>query len=187
MIEQKAINESQRRQILLTAERLQADLERMRQLPQYRHEEVLKEIEARSKALESLIQAQAMPAPRGEIVFDNVDFAYPGRKDAAALSGFCLKVKPGERIALVGPSGAGKSTVFRLLLRFYDPDQGKVLIDGADLTSADPREVRTRISLVAQDASLFSTSASEISRAGRASQYPPSGPRCALTTPPRRN
>jgi ATP-binding cassette subfamily B protein len=106
-------------------------------------------------------QAVALPESRGEIAFDNVTFAYPGRKEAAALSGFSLKVRPGERIALVGPSGAGKSTVFRLLLRFYDPDQGVVRIDGADLTSADPREVRTRISLVAQDASLFSTSASE--------------------------
>jgi ATP-binding cassette subfamily B protein len=85
----------------------------------------------------------------------------------AALDDFSLRVKPGERIALVGPSGAGKSTVFRLLLRFFDPDTGTVRLDGADLTSADPREVRDRIALVAQDASLFSTSAAENIAFGR--------------------
>ena len=76
----------------------------------------------------------ALPTPtRGEVSFERVRFAYPGRPDLAALNGFSLHIRPGERVALVGPSGAGKSTVFRLLLRFYDPDFGAVRIDGVDL------------------------------------------------------
>jgi ATP-binding cassette subfamily B protein len=92
------------------------------------------------------------------VAFENVVFAYPGRTGPGALDGFSLRVRPGERIALVGPSGAGKSTVLRLLLRFYDPDAGSVSIDGVDLREADPSEVRGRLALVAQDAPLFSGS-----------------------------
>jgi ATP-binding cassette subfamily B protein len=105
--------------------------------------------------------------PRGEIAFDDVTFAYPGRPDLPALSGFSLRVAAGERVALVGPSGAGKSTVFRLLLRFYDPTSGQVRLDGVNLTDADPSEVRARMALVAQDAPLFSGSAWENLRFGR--------------------
>jgi ATP-binding cassette subfamily B protein len=105
--------------------------------------------------------------PRGEIVFEDVTFAYPGRPELPALSGFSLQVRPGERVALVGPSGAGKSTVFRLLLRFYDPVSGQVRLDGVRLTDADPAEVRARMALVAQDAPLFSGSAWENLRFGR--------------------
>ena len=97
--------------------------------------------------------------PRGDIAFEGVVFAYPGRTDLAALNGFDLEVRSGERVALVGPSGAGKTTVFRLLLRFYDPQEGAVCIDGVDLRQADPAQVRARIALVAQDAPLFSGSA----------------------------
>jgi ATP-binding cassette subfamily B protein len=101
----------------------------------------------------------ALPCPaRGEVVFDNVVFAYPGRNGPGALNGFSLRARPGERIALVGPSGAGKSTVLRLLLRFYDPAAGAVRIDGVDLRDADPAQVRARLALVAQDAPLFSGS-----------------------------
>ena len=111
----------------------------------------------------------AMPSPpRGEIVFENVTFAYPGRDDLPALSGFNLTVTSGETVALVGPSGAGKSTVLRLLLRFYDPQAGRVLIDGVDIRTADPAEVRARLALVAQDAALFSVSAMDNIRVGRA-------------------
>jgi ATP-binding cassette subfamily B protein len=110
----------------------------------------------------------AMPVPaRGAIVFDRVSFAYPGRPDMAALSDFSLNVRPGERVALVGPSGAGKSTVFRLLMRFYDPQTGAVAIDGVDLRTADPTEVRARSALVGQEAPLFSGSAYENLRFGR--------------------
>ena len=105
--------------------------------------------------------------PRGEVVFENVRFAYPGRAGPAALNGFSLAARPGERVALVGPSGAGKSTVLRLLLRFYDPDAGMVRVDGVDLTRADPAEVRARMALVAQEAPLFSGSAADNIRFGR--------------------
>jgi ATP-binding cassette subfamily B protein len=101
-----------------------------------------------------------------------VTFAYPGRPDLAALSDFSLGVRPGERVALVGPSGAGKTTVFKLLLRFYDPQKGLVRIDGVNLTDADPAEVRARIALVAQDAPLFSGSAFEALRFGREDATP---------------
>ena len=119
--------------------------------------------------------AKCLPMPKpamGEIEFKDVAFSYPGRDDEAALDGFSLHVRPGERIALVGPSGAGKSTVFRLLLRFYDPVKGSVAIDGVDLRAADPREVRQRLALVAQDAALFSGSASDNIRFGNAGADP---------------
>ncbi len=105
--------------------------------------------------------------PRGEIAFEDVTFAYPGRADLPALNGFSLRVRPGETVALVGPSGAGKSTALRLLLRFYDPDAGRVSVDGVDLREADPAEVRGRMALVAQDAGLFSGSALDNIRFGR--------------------
>jgi ATP-binding cassette subfamily B protein len=114
-----------------------------------------------------------LPKPaRGEVAFEGVTFAYPGRDDLPALRGFDLRVRPGERVALVGPSGAGKSTVFRLLLRFYDPQTGRVVVDGVDLRDADPAEVRTRMALVAQDSPLFSGSALENVRFGREDATP---------------
>ncbi|HXU99598.1 MAG TPA: ABC transporter transmembrane domain-containing protein [Caulobacteraceae bacterium] len=118
------------------------------------------------------IVAPPHPAPlpfpaRGQIDFDSVVFAYPGRPDLPALNGFDLHVRPGERVALVGPSGAGKSTVFRLILRFYDPAAGAVKMDGIDLRAADPAEVRARTALVAQDAPLFSGTALDNLRFGR--------------------
>jgi ATP-binding cassette subfamily B protein len=110
----------------------------------------------------------ALPTPpQGEIAFEQVSFHYPGREDMPALEGFSLKVRPGERVALVGPSGAGKSTVLRLLLRFYDPQSGRVTVDGVDLRDADPVQVRARMALVAQDAGLFSGSAADNIRFGR--------------------
>ncbi|MFI4965149.1 MAG: ABC transporter transmembrane domain-containing protein [Caulobacterales bacterium] len=111
----------------------------------------------------------ALPVPaRGEVALENVTFAYPGRPDLPAIRGVSLAVRPGERVALVGPSGAGKSTVFRLLLRFYDPQAGQVLVDGVDVREADPVEVRARMALVAQDSPLFSGSALDNVRFGRA-------------------
>jgi ATP-binding cassette subfamily B protein len=118
------------------------------------------------------VHAPAKPTPlpkppRGEVALEDVTFAYPSRPDLPALKGLSLAVKPGERVALVGPSGAGKSTVFRLLLRFYDPQAGRVLVDGVDLREADPAEVRARMALVAQDSPLFSGSAADNIRFGR--------------------
>jgi ATP-binding cassette subfamily B protein len=117
--------------------------------------------------------AVSMPVPaRGEIAFEHVTFAYPGRPDLAALRDFSLSVRPGERVALVGPSGAGKSTVLRLLLRFYDPQSGAVKIDDVDLQTTDPAEARARIALVGQDAPLFSGSAWENLKFGREDATP---------------
>ena len=119
------------------------------------------------------IAAPAHPRPlpqpsRGEIALEHVAFAYPSRPDMPALRDFSLHVRPGERVALVGASGAGKSTVLRLLLRFYDPQAGRVLVDGVDLREADPAEVRARMALVAQESPLFSGSALDNVRFGRA-------------------
>ena len=105
--------------------------------------------------------------PVGEVSMSAVAFAYPGRPDLPALKGFSLTVRPGETVALVGPSGAGKSTVFRLLLRFYDPQSGVVSVDGVDVRDADPTAVRNRFAWVSQEAPLFSGSASENIRFGR--------------------
>lgn len=110
----------------------------------------------------------ALPAPaRGAVEFRGVNFTYPGRPELPALIDFSLSVRPGETVALVGPSGAGKSTVYRLLLRFYDPQAGAILLDGVDIRQADPVEVRRRMALVAQDSPLFSGSALENIRFGR--------------------
>jgi ATP-binding cassette subfamily B protein len=105
--------------------------------------------------------------PMGEVSMSAVQFAYPGRPDLPALKGFSLTVRPGETVALVGPSGAGKSTVFRLLLRFYDPQSGVVSVDGIDVREADPVAVRGRFAWVSQEAPLFSGSATENIRFGR--------------------
>ncbi|NBB61389.1 ATP-binding cassette domain-containing protein [Pseudomonas sp. ODNR1LW] len=110
----------------------------------------------------------ALPSPPlGEVSMSAVGFAYPGRPDLPALKGFSLTVRPGETVALVGPSGAGKSTVFRLLLRFYDPQTGVVSVDGVDVRQADPVDVRNRFAWVSQETPLFSGSALENIRFGR--------------------
>lgn len=110
----------------------------------------------------------ALPEPaRGAVAFENVAFAYPARPDLPALSGVSFAVTPGERVAVVGPSGAGKSTLFQLLLRFYDPVAGRVLVDGVDIAEADPEAVRARIALVPQDVAIFATSIRENIRLGR--------------------
>ena len=104
---------------------------------------------------------------RGNIRFDNVTFHYPSRPQQAALDSFSLEVNPGETIAFVGPSGAGKSTTFQLLLRFYDPDSGRVLIDDKRLADLRPEDIRHQIGLVPQDTVLFGASARENIRYGR--------------------
>jgi ATP-binding cassette subfamily B protein len=111
---------------------------------------------------------QPLPMPgRGSIRFEQVSFHYPSRPATRALDGFDLDVRPGETVAFVGPSGAGKSTTFQLLLRFYDPEAGRILIDGVDIARADPAAVRSRIGLVPQDTVLFAASARENIRYGR--------------------
>ena len=111
------------------------------------------------------------PVPKseagGRVVFEAVRFQYPSRPDTSALDGFSLAVEPGETVALVGPSGAGKTTVFQLLQRFYDPQAGRVLLDGVDVRLADPAAVRARISLVSQDPVIFGADVWDNIRYGR--------------------
>ncbi len=96
-----------------------------------------------------------------------MDFFYPSRPNIAALDNFSLKVNSGETIALVGPSGAGKSTIFQLLLRFFDPTSGKIMLDGKPIISLEREEFRKHISIVTQDPVIFGTSALENIRFGR--------------------
>ena len=118
------------------------------------------------------IQPPANPVPpvdpaRGEITFEGVRFSYPSRPEQSALEGIDLRIAPGETVALVGPSGAGKTTFFQLLLRFYDPSVGCVLLDGVALTDMDPEIFRSRFALVPQEPVIFADSAAENIRFGR--------------------
>ena len=120
----------------------------------------------------SLLALPATPAllperVQGRIALEGVRFHYPTRPDRAALEDFSLTVSPGETVALVGPSGAGKSTVFQLLLRFHDPDAGRITLDGVDLREVDPAALRRQVALVPQDPVIFGTSARENIRYGR--------------------
>ncbi len=113
-------------------------------------------------------QPLALPQPlRGEIAFEQVVFHYPQRPDLPALDDFSLRVRPGETVALVGPSGAGKSTVFSLLLRFHDPQAGRIAIDGVDIRALDPAVLREAIALVPQAPTIFATTAADNLRYGR--------------------
>jgi ATP-binding cassette subfamily B protein len=120
---------------------------------------------------ESEIRAPANPValpepPRGELAFEHVTFHYPTRRDTSALNGFNLTVRPRERLAVVGPSGAGKTTIFQLAERFYDPQSGRVRLDGVDLRDADPADIRHRIAMVPQETVIFAASARDNLRYG---------------------
>jgi ATP-binding cassette subfamily B protein len=123
-------------------------------------------------AAEPAIRAPEVPAviegrAAGRIRFDGVDFHYPSRPESAALDDFSLAVGAGETVAIVGPSGAGKSTAFQLLLRFYDLQAGRILVDDVDIARLDPRALRRQIGLVPQETVLFGESALENIRYGR--------------------
>ena len=111
---------------------------------------------------------RACPQPlRGEVRFEAVDFAYPSRPDRAALEAISLTVKPGETVAFVGPSGAGKTTIMQIIQRFYDPQSGRILLDGVDVREMLREAFRGQISVVPQDPVIFSGSARENIRFGR--------------------
>ena len=118
--------------------------------------------------LQSLVPSpqSAHGGARGELVFEQVSFSYPTRPEVKALEGLSLRVRPGERVALVGPSGAGKSTLFALLLRFYDPQAGRVLLDGVDLAHCLAQQVRSAFALVPQDPVIFAASVRDNLRYG---------------------
>lgn len=109
-----------------------------------------------------------LPTPvKGEITFDKVQFAYPSRLNTSALDGVSFTVKAGETIALVGPSGAGKSTIIQLLQRFYDPQSGRITIDGLPIDTLERADFRSHIALVPQDPVIFAASAADNIRFGR--------------------
>jgi ATP-binding cassette subfamily B protein len=130
--------------------------------------ERLMELLATRPAVTSPGAPVALPVRRASgLAFERCVFSYPTRPGTRVLDDFDLVVRPGERVALVGPSGAGKSTVMQLLLRFYDPLAGRILLDGVDLRDADLAALRGRIALVPQEPTIFATSAGENIRYGR--------------------
>jgi ATP-binding cassette subfamily B protein len=119
-----------------------------------------------------MIQAPAAPKalptpPQGAVRFAGVGFAYPLDPERRVLQDLDLEVRPGETVALVGPSGAGKTTIFQLLMRFYDPEAGRLTFDGVDLKAVDPVDLRSRIGLVPQEPVIFSANAWDNIRYGR--------------------
>jgi ATP-binding cassette subfamily B protein len=131
-------------------------------------ERLMELLDARSPVADPPVP-RALPAVSGgsAVVLRDVTFHYPSRPMMPSLAHFTLDVKPGETVALVGPSGAGKSTVLQLLLRFYDAQQGSILLDGVPLRETSLAALRQRIGIVPQDSTVFSTSALENIRYGR--------------------
>jgi ATP-binding cassette subfamily B protein len=130
--------------------------------------ERLMELLETKSAISSPLKAVPAPVPQAgsAIKFEAVHFNYPSRPSQAALTDFSLTVNPGQTVAIVGPSGAGKSTVFQLLLRFYDPARGSIVIDGVNSRDMSLESLRNRIGIVPQDAVIFSSSAMENIRYG---------------------
>jgi ATP-binding cassette, subfamily B, bacterial len=130
--------------------------------------ERLTELLATQPEIRAPASPQAMPEPpEGRVSIEGATFRYPSRPAVAALEAFSLAVSPGEVVALVGPSGAGKTTVFQLLLRFYDPQEGAVRLDGVEARRADPAAWRRRFALVPQEPVIFAASVADNVRYGR--------------------
>ncbi|RJE80778.1 ABC transporter transmembrane domain-containing protein [Paracoccus sp. JM45] len=130
--------------------------------------ERLGELLAAHDALQDPAHPTAIPQPlRGQIAFEGVSFRFPTRPDAPALDGIDLTIQPGETVALVGPSGAGKTTVIQLIQRFWDPQAGRVTLDGIDLRDMARTDFRAQMALVPQDPVIFAASAAENIRLGK--------------------
>jgi ATP-binding cassette, subfamily B, bacterial len=130
--------------------------------------ERMTEILAETPTIAAPALPENLPLPAmGRIEFRNVSFSYPARPDRPALHDLSFAVEPGETVAIVGPSGAGKSTVFQLILRYYDPLEGSVLIDGVDARRADPRDMRARIAIVPQDVTIYAATVGDNIAFGR--------------------
>lgn len=118
-------------------------------------------------SLKEPFEPRPIAAARGEITFEDVSFSYPSRPDVSALDHVSVSIRPGETVALVGPSGAGKTTMIQLLLRFWDPATGRVLLDGTDLRDMARPAFRRQMALVPQDPVIFADTARENIRFGR--------------------
>jgi ATP-binding cassette subfamily B protein len=118
-------------------------------------ERLVELINTRSLIEEPATEAATQSSARPELRMENITFCYPTRPKQPALQNFTLHIKAGKSLALVGPSGAGKSTVFELLLRFYDPQQGSILLDGTDIRAMTLKQMREHIALVPQQPALF--------------------------------
>jgi len=126
------------------------------------------EILAARPAIEAPRDPKPLPnPPLGTVSFEEVRFAYPTRSEQRALHGLSFAVASGERVAIVGPSGAGKSTILQLLLRFYDPQEGTIRVDGVPIAEADPFALRARMALVPQEPTIFAASVLDNIRYGR--------------------
>lgn len=110
---------------------------------------------------------QSRKVSLGHVRFEQVTFSYPSRMETAALQNFTIDIEPGEIVAITGPSGAGKTTVFQLLLRFYDPQQGGILLEDLDIRELDPTTLRRHFSIVTQEPIVFADSVLENVRYGR--------------------
>jgi ABC-type multidrug transport system, ATPase and permease components len=133
--------------------------------------ERLLELLAASSPIQPPAQALSLPPCAGNgaaLVLQQVTFHYPSRPQTPSLQRVSLTVQPGETVAVVGASGAGKTTLFQLLLRFYDPQQGVITLDGVDIRQLDLHTLRDAIGIVPQDTVIFSANALENIRYGRA-------------------
>ncbi|QVM98316.1 ATP-binding cassette domain-containing protein [Pseudomonas sp. SORT22] len=131
-------------------------------------ERIAELLAARSEIVAPADLQRSAPRVSGRVELQNIRFAYPSRPTPPAIDDLKLTVEPGETLALVGPSGAGKSTLFDLLLRFYDPQQGRILLDGQDIRCLDPQDLRRHFALVAQNPALFFGTVEDNIRYGRA-------------------
>ena len=133
--------------------------------------ERLLELLSAKSSIQNPAKPLALPARTASgaaLALDGVTFSYPSRPDTAALQHLSLSIKPGETVAVVGPSGAGKTTLFQLFLRFYDPQSGRITLDGVDIRQLDLHTLRDAIGIVPQDTVIFSADAMENIRYGRA-------------------